>query len=59
MAPDHGRRVTGSSIGGVKGRTQVPGLANRWLAGEIDADALVTRRVPLDGVNDAFAAMER
>jgi S-(hydroxymethyl)glutathione dehydrogenase/alcohol dehydrogenase len=54
-----GRRVTGSSFGGVKGRSQVPGLVDRWLAGEIDADALVTDRITLDGVNDAFAAMER
>ncbi|MBA3434505.1 MAG: alcohol dehydrogenase catalytic domain-containing protein, partial [Actinobacteria bacterium] len=28
-----GRRVTGSSFGGVKGRTQVPQLVERWLAG--------------------------
>jgi S-(hydroxymethyl)glutathione dehydrogenase/alcohol dehydrogenase len=54
-----GRRVTGSSFGGVKGRSQVPELVERWLAGEIDADALVTRRVSLDEVNDAFDAMER
>jgi S-(hydroxymethyl)glutathione dehydrogenase / alcohol dehydrogenase len=54
-----GRRVTGSSFGGVKGRTQVPGLVDRWLAGEFDAEALVTRRIALDEVNDAFAAMER
>src|SRR6185503_16669070 len=54
-----GRRVTGSSFGGVKGRSQVPGLVDRWLAGEIDVDALVTDRIALDGVNEAFAAMER
>ncbi len=54
-----GRRVTGSSFGGVKGRTQVPQLVERWLAGEIDVDALVTARVRLDDVNEAFAAMER
>jgi S-(hydroxymethyl)glutathione dehydrogenase/alcohol dehydrogenase len=54
-----GRRVTGSSFGGVKGRTQVPELVDRWLAGEFDAGALVTRRIALDEVNDAFAAMER
>ena len=40
-----GRRVAGSSFGGVKGRTQVPQLVDRWLAGEIDADALVTARI--------------
>src|ERR671915_340324 len=54
-----GRRVTGSSFGGVKGRSQVAALVDRWLAGEFDADALVTARVALDDVNDAFAAMER
>jgi S-(hydroxymethyl)glutathione dehydrogenase / alcohol dehydrogenase len=54
-----GRRVTGSSFGGVKGRTQVPELVDRWLAGEIDADALVTKTIALDDVNDAFDAMER
>jgi S-(hydroxymethyl)glutathione dehydrogenase / alcohol dehydrogenase len=54
-----GRRVTGSSFGGVKGRTQVPQLVDRWLSGELDAEALVTKRIALDGVNDAFAAMER
>jgi S-(hydroxymethyl)glutathione dehydrogenase/alcohol dehydrogenase len=54
-----GRRVTGSSFGGVKGRSQVPELVDRWLAGEFDAEALVTGRIPLEGVNDAFAAMER
>jgi S-(hydroxymethyl)glutathione dehydrogenase/alcohol dehydrogenase len=54
-----GRRVTGSSFGGVKGRSQVPELVDRWLAGEFDAEALVTRRIALDEVNDALAAMER
>jgi S-(hydroxymethyl)glutathione dehydrogenase / alcohol dehydrogenase len=54
-----GRRVTGSSFGGVKGRSQVPQLVERWLAGELDAEALVTNTVRLDEVNDAFDAMER
>jgi S-(hydroxymethyl)glutathione dehydrogenase/alcohol dehydrogenase len=54
-----GRRVTGSSFGGVKGRSQVPQLVDRWLAGEIDAEALVTNTISLDEVNEAFDAMER
>ncbi|MDF2693106.1 MAG: zinc-binding dehydrogenase, partial [Labilithrix sp.] len=54
-----GRRVTGSSFGGVKGRSQVPELVDRWLGGEFDAEALVTNRIPLDDVNEAFDAMER
>jgi S-(hydroxymethyl)glutathione dehydrogenase / alcohol dehydrogenase len=43
-----GRRVTGSSFGGVKGRTQVPLLVDRWLAGEIDVDSLISHRLRLE-----------
>ena len=53
-----GRRVTGSSFGGVKGRTQVPLLVDRWLAGEIDVDALISHRLPLDDVQRGFELME-
>ena len=52
-----GRRVTGSSFGGVKGRTQVP-LVDRWLGGEIDVDSLLSHRLPLDDVNRGFELME-
>jgi S-(hydroxymethyl)glutathione dehydrogenase/alcohol dehydrogenase len=54
-----GRRVTGSSFGGVKGRTQVPQLVDRWLAGEIDVDALVSHRIGLDEIGYGFELMER
>jgi S-(hydroxymethyl)glutathione dehydrogenase/alcohol dehydrogenase len=54
-----GRRVAGTSFGGVKGRSQVPQLVERWLAGEIDVERLVTDRVRLDDVDEAFHAMER
>jgi S-(hydroxymethyl)glutathione dehydrogenase / alcohol dehydrogenase len=53
-----GRRVCGSSFGGVKGREQVPQLVDRWLAGEIDVTPLVSRRIGLDDVNHAFELME-
>ncbi len=53
-----GRRVTGSSFGGVKGRTQVPQLVDRWLAGEIDVGALISHRLTLDEVNHGFELME-
>jgi S-(hydroxymethyl)glutathione dehydrogenase/alcohol dehydrogenase len=53
-----GRRVTGSSFGGVKGRTQVPQLVDRWLAGEIDVDSLISHRLTLDEVNRGFELME-
>ncbi len=53
-----GRRVTGSSFGGVKGRTQVPQFVERWLAGEIDVESLVSHRITLDEVNRGFELME-
>jgi S-(hydroxymethyl)glutathione dehydrogenase/alcohol dehydrogenase len=53
-----GRRVTGSSFGGVKGRTQVPQLVDRWLAGDIDVPALLSHRITLDEVNRGFDLME-
>jgi S-(hydroxymethyl)glutathione dehydrogenase / alcohol dehydrogenase len=54
-----GRRVAGASFGGAKGRDRVPELVDRYLAGDLDLDSLVTRRISLDEVNDGFAAMER
>jgi S-(hydroxymethyl)glutathione dehydrogenase / alcohol dehydrogenase len=54
-----GRRVAGASFGGAKGRDRVPELVDAYLRGELDLDPLVTSRIPLDGVNDAFAAMDR
>ena len=53
-----GRRVAGSSFGGVKGRDQVPELVDRWLAGELDVAPLISHRLSLDQVNDAFELME-
>jgi len=53
-----GRRVTGSSFGGVKGRTQVPELVDRWLEGEIDVDSLLSHRLTLEEVNRGFELME-
>jgi S-(hydroxymethyl)glutathione dehydrogenase/alcohol dehydrogenase len=54
-----GRRIAGASFGGAKGRDRVPELVARYLAGDLDLDAFVTRRIALDEINDAFAAMDR
>ena len=53
-----GRRIAGSSFGGVKGRDQVPQLVDRWLGGEIDVEPLVSHRLTLDEVNRGFELME-
>jgi S-(hydroxymethyl)glutathione dehydrogenase / alcohol dehydrogenase len=54
-----GRRVCGSSFGGVKGRDQVPGLVDRYLQGDIDVDPFISHRMGLAEVNHAFELMER
>jgi S-(hydroxymethyl)glutathione dehydrogenase / alcohol dehydrogenase len=53
-----GRRVAGSSFGGVKGRDQVPQFIDRYLAGEIDVDPYVSHKLTLDDVNRGFELME-
>jgi S-(hydroxymethyl)glutathione dehydrogenase/alcohol dehydrogenase len=53
-----GRRVAGSSFGGVKGRDQVPELVELALAGEIDVASFVSHRITLDDVNRGFELME-
>jgi S-(hydroxymethyl)glutathione dehydrogenase/alcohol dehydrogenase len=52
-----GRRIAGSSFGGVKGRDQVPVLVDRYLAGDIDVDAFISHRITLDEVNRGFDLM--
>ena len=53
-----GRRVAGSSFGGIKGRDEVPQLVDRWLAGEIDVESFLSHRLTLDEVNRGFELME-
>jgi S-(hydroxymethyl)glutathione dehydrogenase/alcohol dehydrogenase len=53
-----GRRVAGSSFGGVKGRDQVPVLVDRALAGEIDVAPFISHKIGLDEVNRGFELME-
>jgi S-(hydroxymethyl)glutathione dehydrogenase / alcohol dehydrogenase len=53
-----GRRVAGSSFGGVKGRDQVPELVELAMAGEIDVAPFVSHTLALDDVNRGFELME-
>jgi S-(hydroxymethyl)glutathione dehydrogenase/alcohol dehydrogenase len=52
-----GRRVAGSSFGGVKGRDGVPKLVDRWLAGDIDVRPFLSHELTLDEVNRGFDLM--
>src|SRR6187455_1181566 len=53
-----GRRIAGSSFGGVKGRDQVPELVELYMDGEIDVAPFVSHRIALDDVNRGFELME-
>ncbi len=52
-----GRRICGSSFGGVKGRDQVPQLVELYLKGDIDIDPFISHQITLDEVNDGFELM--
>lgn len=52
-----GRVWRGSAFGGVKGRSQLPGYVDRYLAGEIRIDEMITEVLPLERVNEAFDLM--
>jgi len=53
-----GRRVCGSSFGGLKGRQDVPELVRRYMEGDIDVDPFISHRITLDEVNRGFELME-
>lgn len=52
-----GRVWRGSAFGGVKGRSQLPGYVDRYMAGEIKIDEMITEVLPLERINEAFDLM--
>ncbi len=52
-----GRVWRGTAFGGVKGRSQLPGYVDRYLAGEIKVDEMVTHTMGLEDINRAFDLM--
>ncbi len=52
-----GRSWRGSAFGGVKGRTELPRFVDRYMAGRIKLDEMVSRTLPLDDINRAFEWM--
>jgi S-(hydroxymethyl)glutathione dehydrogenase/alcohol dehydrogenase len=52
-----GRRVAGSSFGGVKGRDQVPELVQLSLDGRLDVTPFLSHKISLDDVNRGFELM--
>ena len=52
-----GRVWRGSAFGGVKGRTQLPGMVKQYLSGEIKIDDVTTHTMGLEDINHAFDSM--
>ena len=52
-----GRVWRGSAFGGVRGRTQLPGIVEDAMRGDIQLDPFITHTLPLERINEAFDLM--
>ncbi|MFL2553121.1 MAG: S-(hydroxymethyl)glutathione dehydrogenase/class III alcohol dehydrogenase [Candidatus Rariloculaceae bacterium] len=52
-----GRVWRGSAFGGVKGRSQLPGMVDQYMSGEINVDEMITHTMGLEEINKAFDLM--
>ncbi len=54
-----GRVWKGTAFGGARGRTDVPKIVDWYMNGSIEIDPMITHRLPLDRINEAFDLMHR
>ncbi|MCE0555953.1 MULTISPECIES: S-(hydroxymethyl)glutathione dehydrogenase/class III alcohol dehydrogenase [unclassified Motilimonas] len=54
-----GRVWRGTAFGGVKGRSELPELVERYLAGEFALNDFITHTMALEQINDAFDLMHK
>jgi S-(hydroxymethyl)glutathione dehydrogenase/alcohol dehydrogenase len=52
-----GRVWRGTAFGGCKGRSQLPGMVDQYMNGEIKVDEFITHTMPLEDINSAFDLM--
>ncbi len=52
-----GRVWKGTAFGGARGRTDVPRIVDWYMEKKIRIDELITHRLPLEKINDAFTLM--
>ena len=52
-----GRVWKGSAFGGARGRTDVPKIVDWYMEGKIEIDPLITHKLPLERINEAFDLM--
>ena len=54
-----GRVWKGTAFGGVKGRSQLPGYVDKYMAGELKVDEFVSHEMGLEDINKAFDLMHK
>src|SRR5579883_915989 len=54
-----GRVWKGTAFGGARGRTDVPKIVDWYMDGKIKIDELITHKMPLEKINDAFDLMHK
>ncbi|WP_305881917.1 S-(hydroxymethyl)glutathione dehydrogenase/class III alcohol dehydrogenase [Endozoicomonas sp. SCSIO W0465] len=54
-----GRVWRGSAFGGVKGRSELPGIVEQYLAGKFRLDDFITHTMALEEINKAFDLMHK
>ncbi|MGB4883285.1 MAG: S-(hydroxymethyl)glutathione dehydrogenase/class III alcohol dehydrogenase [Neisseria sp.] len=52
-----GRIWRGSAFGGVKGRSELPGIIDQYMKGEFALSDFITHTMPLEDINQAFDLM--
>ena len=52
------KQLKGSMYGGANVRVFMPKLLRLWKSGKLDLESMISRRMPLEEVNDAFEAMQ-
>jgi len=52
-----GRVWRGTAFGGTKGRSQLPGMVDQYMRGDIKVDEFITHTMPLEDINRAFDLM--
>lgn len=53
------KRIQGSMMGSNRFPVDMPRFVDFYLAGKLDLDALISRRMPLENINDAFDELRR
>ena len=52
-----GRVWRGTAFGGVRGRSELPGMVDQYMEGDIEVDRMITHTMPLEEINHAFDLM--